>query len=112
MSEIDEAFYKLTVKQRDDAWKEIDRLKKEITDKNESLRKKNLELDSMHYVWCTGGCLDGTHRWDGGKLTREVLEKARRNVHRMGVWLDARDARERYMEHREVMEKAREKEGS
>lgn len=44
---------------------------------------KNVELDAMHFVWCTGGCDTGMHRWVPGILTEEMVEAAERNTRRM-----------------------------
>lgn len=49
-----------------------------------SLHQKNLELDSLHYVWCTGGCKTGIHRYsDLPPLTQEIVDTAERNVQRL-----------------------------
>ncbi len=87
---------------------EIDRLKRIIAEKDRLLHEKNLELDAMHYIWCSGGCIDGAHRWDGGELTRETLARARRAVHRMGLWLDNRETKR--LRHEEVSNLSREDE--
>lgn len=44
---------------------------------------KNVELDAMHYVWCSGSCKSGMHRWVPGLLTEEMVELAERNTRRM-----------------------------
>jgi hypothetical protein len=53
---------------------------------NESLREKNLALDALHYVWCSGGCGFGVHRDSDGKVTKEIVEKAKHNTNRLITW--------------------------
>jgi hypothetical protein len=50
------------------------------------LRRKNLELDALHFVWCDGGCADGVHRWDHGVLTEAIVAEAERNTARLRRW--------------------------
>jgi len=70
----------------------IKNLKREITNKNDSLHHKNLALDAMHYVWCDGGCAGGVHRYEetweaeGKYPTREVVDEAVRNTTRLVRW--------------------------
>jgi len=68
----------------------IENLRREITIKDQSLAQKNLELDSMHYVWCSGGCSKGIHRYELNKhleLTEELIERAKSNIRRMELSL-------------------------
>jgi hypothetical protein len=58
-------------------------LKEQVTRLREALERKNRELDGLHYVWCSGGCESGTHRWTVGKLDEETVNLAVRNVNRM-----------------------------
>jgi hypothetical protein len=76
---------------------ELERLKdknrhqaRQITLLQESLRQRNLELDSMHFVWCSGGCPGGVHRFspDVELVTEELVERAERNVKRLRSWYD------------------------
>lgn len=69
---------------------ELEKLRAEVRRLNECLREKNLELDAMHYVWCTGGCPDGAHRWTEDTLTEEVVARAERNVKRLRLRLTNR----------------------
>lgn len=49
-----------------------------------ALRQKNLELDALHYVWCTGSCGGGQHRYHRDLvLTEEMLKTAEGLVKRM-----------------------------
>lgn len=64
-------------------------LQREINIMREALEEKNLKLDSMHYVWCDGGCPGGTHRYDGKgpeSITEEIVTRAERNVRRLRTW--------------------------
>lgn len=63
-------------------------LRRQISIMQESLRSKNLELDSMHYVWCDGGCGGGVHRWTEGRIDKELVERAERNAHRLRTWFE------------------------
>ncbi len=58
-------------------------LRREIKHLNEVLREKNLSLDALHYVWCDGGCHDGTHRWTDGDITEELVLSAEENTRRL-----------------------------
>lgn len=50
------------------------------------LKKKNLELDALHFVWCSGGCTMGVHRFSDVRLTEEMIQVAERNTKRMRSW--------------------------
>jgi hypothetical protein len=47
------------------------------------LHEKNLMLDALHYVWCSGGCEGGVHRHTDEKLTVGIVGKAVRNTQRL-----------------------------
>ncbi|NUP13778.1 MAG: hypothetical protein HOW73_47690 [Polyangiaceae bacterium] len=51
----------------------------------ECLEKKNVALDAMYWVWCSGGCEKGVRRWAGGKseVTEEVVAAAESNTVRL-----------------------------
>ena len=55
---------------------------------NRALHEKNVALDSLHWVWCDGGCESGAHRFTEGQLTDEIVETAERNTKRMRAWLE------------------------
>lgn len=74
----------------DDHLKTIQQLEQKIKDQkhqlkicNESLQIKNKELDALHYIWCTGGCEKGIHRYHEEPLTKELVELATRNTNRL-----------------------------
>jgi hypothetical protein len=57
-----------------------------ITGMQEQARLRNVQLDAMGWVWCTGGCKGGMYRYsenEGITLTAEMVEEAERNVKRM-----------------------------
>lgn len=58
---------------------------RELTAIRLKLEEKNRALDAMHWVWCSGGCDSGVHRWHGGKstLTEELVALAERNTRRL-----------------------------
>ena len=53
---------------------------------DENLAKKNRELDALHYVWCSGGCDGGVHRYSEKELTAEIVASAVRNTDRLVQW--------------------------
>jgi HAMP domain-containing protein len=57
--------------------------KHQITIQQEALHKKNLELDALHHVWCSGGCDTGVHRYTNETLTDEIVEQAQKSVARL-----------------------------
>ncbi len=70
------------------------KLRREDTIKREALERKNRELDSLHYVWCDGGCGGGVHRYDDkgpDGLTEDVVKTAIRNVNRMVGYFNNRE---------------------
>lgn len=64
----------------------ISKYKQQITNLRCALHEKNLSLDALHYVWCSGGCNGGTHRWIPGKVTEELVMRAEANVKRLREW--------------------------
>lgn len=78
----------------------ISRLKRELTNQNHALRQRNIALDALHYVWCSGGCQTGMHRFDGGSLTEGVLLQAESAVKRMRTWFDNKRCRDSNHEQR------------
>ncbi|WP_341706489.1 hypothetical protein [Halopseudomonas sp.] len=78
----------------------INRLKRELTNQNHALRQRNIALDALHYVWCSGGCQTGMHRFDGGSLTEGVLLQAESAVKRMRTWFDNKRCRDSNHEQR------------
>jgi hypothetical protein len=69
--------------------KKIEILKGEVRTMQRAAERRNIELDAMHYVWCSGGCTTGTHRCDGkgpDEVTEEIVEVAERNAKRLRTW--------------------------
>lgn len=58
----------------EDLKNKITNLQRELHYKNTVLHRKNIELDRLHYVWCSGSCKDGMYRWSDGKVTKEMVE--------------------------------------
>jgi hypothetical protein len=56
--------------------------------KDEVLHRKNLELDALHFVWCSGACRGGVHRWSSDIVTEEIVAEAERNTTRLRQWYD------------------------
>lgn len=65
------------------------RLRKEIRAMQESLERKNLTLDALHYVWCSGGCSTGVHRYDGVEVTEALVLEAEHNTKRLREWFES-----------------------
>ena len=42
----------------------VQRLKEEVKSKDDVLGRKNLELDALGHVWCSGGCERGVFQYD------------------------------------------------
>ena len=60
---------------------------------NEALQRKNLQLEALHFVWCSGGC-DGGH---GPELTGEIVVRDGRNTRRLRTWWINKQLRENYI---------------
>lgn len=77
---VPRAFCKCAKKKESETTQE---LKKQLQLKDEALHRKNLELDALHFVWCSGGCDGGVHRWVDERLTEETVIEAERNTKRL-----------------------------
>lgn len=66
----------------------IERLKAEVKQLNECLRRKNIALDAMHWVWCSGGCNGGVNRYIPEELTEEMVLAAEKNTCRLRKWYE------------------------
>lgn len=67
-------------------------LRADVNVKREALERKNRDLDSLHYVWCNGGCEGGVHRYDGKgpeSVTEEIVLQAVHNVNRLITWYNS-----------------------
>lgn len=62
-------------------------LRRELTIQRQRNHARNVELDALHFVWCTGGCPGGTHRWTEGTITEELVQAAELNAKRLRSWL-------------------------
>ena len=69
-------------------------LRRQITIKDASLERKNRELDALHFVWCSGGCEGGVHRWQDVPLTEDIVVEAERNTRRLREWWESSRARD------------------
>lgn len=49
----------------------VKKLQRELRGQQEAAREKNIALDALYYVWCSGGCKGGTRRW----LPKDVSEE-------------------------------------
>jgi hypothetical protein len=75
---------------------EVRRLRAEVFKLNEKLRRKNIALDAMAWVWCDGGCDGGVYRRVDMVLTEEVVARAERNTKRLRRWLENRAFKARW----------------
>lgn len=65
----------------------LSRQKHQIKWMQDALRRKNLELDALHKVWCNGGCKTGVHRYNMDKpVTQELVDAAVKNTERLVTW--------------------------
>jgi hypothetical protein len=71
---------------------QVKKLKTELTQARENNEQRNRELDALHYVWCSGGCHGGVHRYCGSPddVTEEVVAAAVRNTERLRSWFQNR----------------------
>lgn len=65
------------------------RQRRELSNLQEVLRRKNLELDALHMVWCSGGCKHGVHRFTNEVVTEELVATAERNTERLRTWYES-----------------------
>jgi len=56
---------------------------RQLTIMREVAEKRNRELDALHFVWCSGGCGKGAHRYSPDTVTRDVVMEAIRNTRRL-----------------------------
>lgn len=69
--------------------------RKQIAHQIEAIKERNLAMDALHYVWCSGGCTCGVHRFTTvTKLTEEVVRAAELNTKRLRSWWEDRKARD------------------
>jgi hypothetical protein len=76
---------------------QVQKLRHEVTIAKGNNEARNRELDALHYVWCSGGCEGGTHRYGGAPddVTEEIVQLAERNTKRLRTWFESYKAREK-----------------
>lgn len=67
---------------------EIKELRAQHTNATSNNALSNLELDTLHYVWCDGGCSGGTHQYDDEKVSEDIVLAAERNTRRLRAWYE------------------------
>lgn len=69
--------------------------RKQLTIQIQAIKDRNLAMDALHYVWCSGGCKCGVHRFTTvTKLTEEVVRAAELNTRRLREWFESSKRRE------------------
>jgi hypothetical protein len=87
--ERDEARQELAQSLTNEERLQIARLRTEIRRMQLVAEERNRQLDAMHWVWCSGGCPAGIHRFDGkgpAALTQAIVDEAVRNTERLKRW--------------------------
>ena len=64
----------------------VEAYKREIRNAQIAAELRNVEMDALHYVWCSGGCEGGVHRHTKEALTPEVVAAAIQNTTRLYQW--------------------------
>lgn len=64
----------------------IARLRRTVDENRLTSERKNRELDALHYVWCSGGCGGGVHRYQDGPVTGEIVKQAEKQAKRLRSW--------------------------
>ena len=80
-------------------------LRRHCTNQQHCLHEKNLKLDALHYVWCSGGCNGGVHRWSENTITEEIVLEAERNTKRLREWYECHKRVVEYETHKCLVEK-------
>lgn len=71
--------------QKEELVEKVRLLKKEIKRKDDFIHEKNVELDALHRIWCTG-CDAGAHRWSENTITKETVEIVKKYSTRLEEW--------------------------
>jgi hypothetical protein len=79
----------------------VERLAREVGKKDEACRRKDLYLDALGHVWCSGGCDGGTGCYSGIPMTEEGVAYLERNAARARKWFRSHECHE----HRAEMER-------
>ena len=48
----------------------VGRLEHQLRGAQWNNRQRNLSLDALHFVWCSGGCVSGVHRFENNRVKR------------------------------------------
>lgn len=75
-------------KELENTRRKIQQYKRQITHLQNTLREKNLKLDALHHVWCSGGCNGGVHRWTPNTVNEDLVKMAEGCVARLRDWWD------------------------
>jgi hypothetical protein len=73
---------------------QVAKLQRALTFQRDNNHKRNVQLDALHFVWCDGGCIGGTHRFTEGTITEEIVAAAERNTKRLRSWFQNRKLRD------------------
>jgi hypothetical protein len=57
------------------------------------LHRKNLELDALGRVWCSGGCEDGMNRYSRVEITEEQVAFLELNAKRARTYYNSRQCK-------------------
>lgn len=73
----------------------IGSLRRQITIQQAAAERRNRDLDALHYVWCSGGCETGVHRFCGhpDEITEDVVATVERQALRLREWYKNRQAK-------------------
>lgn len=72
----------------------VERLEHEIRNANRRNHERNVALDALHFVWCSGGCESGVHRFgEHPSLTEEIVRAAVSNTRQLVQWLENAEGR-------------------
>jgi|SRR5688572_9886155 len=66
-----------------------------IQSMEQTLKEKTHMIDKLHYVWCSGGCKGGVHRYCKEPLTEEIVKLAESNAIRLRAWYSGRQYRDK-----------------
>lgn len=58
----------------------------ELTHLRTVLEVKNRALDALHYVWCSGGCSSGVHRYQEEPPDAKTVAEGLHNAGRLYTW--------------------------
>jgi DNA-binding GntR family transcriptional regulator len=62
------------------------RLAREVHQKDEAMRAKNIALDALNFVWCDGACPGGVNRYSGRPVSEAMVLAAERQARRLRRW--------------------------